>query len=72
MFNLFADRVCQKKKGAKSITFNFYICESVRANFEIKFLIVYRNCWLTLIFEKEIRFLETQKIFCSSATEYVS
>ena len=53
------------KKGlsqndAKSITFTF--ASQFVANFEMKFLIVYRNCWLRLrlIFQREIRFPENQ------------
>ena len=40
-------------------------------SFEIEFLTVYRDSWLTLIFQKEICFpenqIQVQKIFCSSA-----
>ena len=38
------------KKPTKSITFTFV--SQFGANFEVNFLEVYRNCWLTLIFQK--------------------
>ena len=60
-------------KHTKSITFTFV--SQFGANFEIEFLIVCRDCWLTLIFQKEIRFPENQifrKRFAPLRTQYVS
>ena len=42
----------------KLITFTFV--SQFSADLEIKFLILDRNCYLTLIFQKEIRFPENQ------------
>ena len=44
-------------KNVKSISITFTFVSQFAANFEIEFLIVYRDCWLTLMFQKEIRFL---------------
>ena len=57
------------QKYVKSITFTFV--SQFDSNFEIKFLIVYWDCSLTLMFQKESRFPENQtfrKSFFPSAT----
>ena len=46
------------EKNVKSITFT--LISQFGAEFEIKFLIVYRDCWRTVMFQKEIRFPENQ------------
>ena len=46
------------QRNAKSKTFT--LVSQYGANFEINFLTVYRNCWLTLKFQEEIRFPENQ------------
>ena len=43
-------------KNVESTTFTFV--SQFRANFEVKFLMVDRDCWLTIMFHKKIRFPE--------------
>ena len=59
------------QKNVKSITFTFV--SQFGATFEIKFLIVYWDCWLTLVFQKKavflkIRHLENRFFRCQQAT----
>ena len=70
----FPKRACPKK-NARSITFTF--ASQLGANFEIKFLIVDRNCWLTLIFQKKsvslkIRYSDNPPFLCQQVTQYLS
>ena len=48
------------QKNVKSITFTF--ASQSGATYEIKFLLVYWDCWLTLAFQKESRFPENQTL----------